>query len=161
VARFLEPLAGLPLERARPPRPCAARRLLLRTVHDPRRAPARRRAPRRPRARNGRFAPRRDFYRRTSCSTLTTFKLERPAFGGRRNRALGISFRVAREGRVAVEVRRGGRVVRRYPARVRRVGVTHRLRLAPEKLARGTYEVRLTYVGDQGTLRSSLFAQRL
>ncbi len=51
--------------------------------------------------------------------------------------------------------------MRRYPARVRRAGVTHRLRLAPEKLARGTYEVRLTYVGDQGTLRSSLFAQRL
>jgi hypothetical protein len=111
--------------------------------------------------RNGRFAPRRDFYRRTSCSTLTNYKLERPAFGGRQNRALGISFRVAREGRVGVEVLRAGRVVRRFPARVRRGGITHRLRLAPERLPRGTYEVRLTYTGDQGSLRSSLFAQRL
>jgi hypothetical protein len=56
--------------------------------------------------RNGRFALRRDFYRRTSCATLTSYKLERPAFGGRRNRALGISFRLARAGRVRVEVRR-------------------------------------------------------
>ena len=109
----------------------------------------------------GRFSPRRDFYRRTSCSTLTSFKLERPAFGGRRNRALGISFRVAREGRVRVEVRRRGKVVRRFGARTRRAGLTHRLRLASERLPRGTYEVRLRYVGDQGSLNASLFARRL
>ena len=111
--------------------------------------------------RNGRFALRRDFYRRTSCATLTSFKLTRPAFGGRGNRALGIAFRVAREGRVAVEVRRAGRVVRRFPARTRRARVTHRLRLPAERLRRGTYEVRLTYTGDQGSLRESLFAVRL
>jgi hypothetical protein len=111
--------------------------------------------------RDGRFALRRDFYRRTSCATLTSFKLERPAFGGVRNRPLGISFRLARAGRVTVEVRRGGRVVRRFPARTRRAGLTHRLRLAPERLGRGTYEIRLVYTGDQGSLRASLFAQRL
>ena len=111
--------------------------------------------------RNGRFALRRDFYRRTSCATLTSYKLERPAFGGRRNRALGISFRLAREGKVRVEVRRAGRVVRRLPARTRRANLTHRLRLRSEDLRRGTYEVRLIFVGDQGSLQATLFAQRL
>jgi len=93
--------------------------------------------------------------------TMTSFKLERPAFGGRRNRALGIAFRVARQGQVRVEVRRAGRVVRRFPARTRRANVTHRLRLGAEGLPRGTYEVRLIYVGDQGSLTAALFAQRL
>jgi hypothetical protein len=111
--------------------------------------------------RNGRFAPRRDFYRRTSCATLTSYKLERPAFGGRRNRALGIAFRLARAGQVRVEVRRAGRVVRRFGARARSANLTHRLRLRSEGLRRGTYEVRLIYVGDQGSLQAALFAQRL
>ena len=109
----------------------------------------------------GRFAVTRDFYRRTSCATLTSFKLERPAFGGTRNRALGISFRLARAGTVAVEVRRSGRVVRRFRATTRRAGVTHRLRLASERLPRGLYEVRLSYTGDQGSLTASLYARRL
>jgi hypothetical protein len=111
--------------------------------------------------RGGRFAVRRDFARRDSCATLRSFKLERPAFGGRRNRALGISFRLARAGRVSVEVRRGGRVVRRFATRTRPAGVTHRLRLASERLRRGTYEVRLTYAGDQASLRVALFSQRV
>ena len=111
--------------------------------------------------RNGRFALRPDFYRRTSCATLTSFKLERPAFGGSRNRALGIAFRLAREGRVTVEVLRGRRVVKRFGTTTRRARVTHRLRLAPERLARGTYTVRLRYVGEQGSLTATLFAQRL
>ena len=111
--------------------------------------------------RNGRFAPRPSFYRRTSCATLTSFKLERPAFGGSRNRALGIAFRLAREGRVTVEVLRGRRVVRRFGTTTRRARVTHRLRLAPERLPRGTYTVRLRYVGEQGSLTATLFAQRL
>ena len=111
--------------------------------------------------RGGRFRPRPAFYRRTSCATLTSFKLERPAFGGRRNRALGIAFRLAREGRVTVEVARGSRIVRRFGPATRRARVTHRLRLGPERLPRGTYRIRLRYVGDQGSLAASLFAQRL
>lgn len=113
------------------------------------------------RRRGGRFALRPSFYRATSCATLQSFKLERPVFGGRGARALGISFRLAREGRVAVEVRRGRRVVRRFPASVRRAGVIHRLRLSARGLRRGRYRVRLRYSGDQATLRASLYAQRL
>jgi hypothetical protein len=109
----------------------------------------------------GRYRLRREFYRRTSCATLTSFKLERPVFGGRRNRSLGIAFRLARAGNVGVEVRRGGRVVRRFRATTRRARITHRLRLAPERLRRGTYEIRLIYRGDQSSLTARLYAQRL
>ena len=109
----------------------------------------------------GRFALRPAFYRRTSCATLTSYKLERPAFGGTRNRALGIAFRLARPGRVTVEVLRGRRVVRRFGPATRRAAVTHRLRLPSERLARGTYTVRLRYAGDQGSLTALLYAQRL
>jgi hypothetical protein len=111
--------------------------------------------------RGGRFRLRPAFYRRTSCATLTSFKLERPAFGGARNRALGIAFRLAREGRVTVEILRGGRRVRRFGPTTRRAGITHRLRLPAERLRRGTYRVRLRYTGDQGSLTASLSAQRL
>jgi hypothetical protein len=109
----------------------------------------------------GRFSARPAFYRRTSCATLTSFKLERPVFGGRSNRSLGISFRLAREGRVSVEIARGSTIVRRFGPTTRRRSVTHRLRLAAERLPRGTYRVRLRYSGDQGSLSESLFAQRL
>jgi hypothetical protein len=109
----------------------------------------------------GRFRLRRDFYRRTSCATLTSFKLVRPVFGGRSNRALGIAFRLARPGTVRVEVRRAGRLVRRFRTTSRRARVTHRLRLAPERLRRGTYEIRLVYAGDQSSLTARLYAQRL
>jgi hypothetical protein len=109
----------------------------------------------------GRFRLRPDFYRRTSCATLTSYKLERPVFGGRRSRALGISFRLARAGQVTVEVRRAGRLVRRFGPTARRTGVTHRVRLPAERLRRGTYEISLVYAGDQSSLRAALFAQRL
>jgi len=109
----------------------------------------------------GRFRVVKPFYRRASCGALTTFKLERPVFGGRRNRALGVSFRVRTGGAVTVEVRRRGRLVRRLTRTERRSGVTHRLRLPAERLRRGRYEVRLLYVQGGVRLRTSLFAQRL
>ncbi len=113
------------------------------------------------RRRGGRFALRPTFYRATSCATLTSFKLERPVFGGRRSRSLGISYRLARAGRVTIEVRRGPRVVRRFRTATRAANVTHRLRLGARGLRRGRYEVRLRYAGDRGTVRASLYAQRL
>ena len=109
----------------------------------------------------GRFRAVRPFYRRASCGAVTSYKLERPVFGGRANRALGIAFRVRRAGTVRVEVRRGGRVVRRFRTVRRRGGVTHRLRLPAERLRRGTYEVRLTYVSGGVQVRTALFSRRL
>ena len=111
--------------------------------------------------RNGRFRLRPEFYRRTSCATLTSFKLARPVFGGRANRALAIAFRLARPGRVTVEVRRGGRIVRRFRTAQRRQRITHRLRLSARGLRRGTYEVRLVYKTAQTSQAASLYARRL
>lgn len=105
----------------------------------------------------GRFTVQRTFARRDGCADLRAFKVERPAFGGRGSRAVGVSFRLAREGRVTVELRRGGRTVRRLTSSVRRGGVLHRLRIAPEGLRRGRYEVRLRF----GTTTASLFVERI
>ena len=109
----------------------------------------------------GRFRLRPDFYRPRACGLVTSFKLERSVFGGRGNRALGIAFRLSRRARVGVEVLRGGRVVRRYPAHSRRANTTHRLRLASERLARGDYQVRLQAVAGGETATDTLTARRL
>ena len=111
--------------------------------------------------RGGRFARRPAFYRRVSCGLLSSFKLERPAFGGRRNRSLGIAFRLTRAARVTVVVRRGGKVVRRLGSAQRGAGVTHRLRLGSERLRRGDHVVQLTVRRGTRTLRARLTAARL
>ena len=110
----------------------------------------------------GRFARGKSFYRRASCATLAQFKLERPVFGGPRNRALGIAYRVGTRARVSVVVRRGTKVVRRFRTRSERPGETVRLRLASEKLRRGRHRVTITVRPERGvTRRASLYAQRL
>ena len=108
-----------------------------------------------------RFRVARPFYRRTSCGALTSYKLERPVFGGRANRALGIAYRVRRTGTVGVQVLRGKRVVARFRPTRRRGNVTHRLRLRAERLRRGTYAVRLSYVQGGVQVRSTLYSVRL
>ena len=114
------------------------------------------------RRKGGRFARGKGFYRRASCATLAQFKLERPVFGGRRNRALGIAYRVGTRARVSVVVRRGRKVVRRFRTRTERPGETVRLRLASEKLRRGRHRVTITVRPQRGvTRRASLYAQRL
>jgi len=106
---------------------------------------------------NGRFAGERAFARTDGCGPIRAFKLERPAFGGRANRALSVSFRLAFEGRAVVELRRSGRTIRRLSNAVRRGGVLHRVRLPAERLRRGRYEVRLRL----GSTVSSLFVRKV
>lgn len=111
---------------------------------------------------HGRFRRAPAFYRRASCATLTQFKLERPVFGGSRNSALGIAYRVATRSRVTVVLRRGKKVVRRFRARTQRPGRTVRLRLSSRKLRRGRHRVQITVQPERGvTTRASLYAQRL
>ncbi len=113
------------------------------------------------RRRGGRFVRRPAFDRPPSCSLLTSAKLERPVFGGRANRPLRVAFRVARDAQVTVTVSRRGRVVRRFAARRRAGGLTHRLRIGAERLRRGDHVVRITVAdeGDRATAR--LVARRL
>ena len=90
----------------------------------------------------GRFFSRPDFYRQASCELVRSMKLSSPVFGGRTGRALGVAFRLTESARVTVEVRRGSRVVKRYPSRMYAAGRFHRLRLGGNaKLRRGDHRV--------------------
>jgi choice-of-anchor B domain-containing protein len=109
----------------------------------------------------GRFSVRPSFYRRTSCGVLRSFKLERPVFGGRTNRALGISYQLEREGSATVEVLRGSRVVRRFPARRSAARRTVRLRFDAEGRPRGDFRVRLRAQSGGRTVTATLTARRL
>jgi hypothetical protein len=110
----------------------------------------------------GRWSRRPDFYRRASCGTLESFKLERPVFGGTRNRALNIAYRLGAAARVTVIVRRGGRLVQRWSAGPGRAHRTYRLRLASERLPTGDYRVTLTAVRrGHAPLSATLVSRRL
>ena len=113
------------------------------------------------RRRGGRFRRVAGSERRRSCGLLASFKLERPVFGGRHNRALSISFRLGRRARVGVAVLRGGRVVRRFRAATRGSGVTHRLRLPSERVGRGPVTIRLTASAGGRRVTARLVARRL
>jgi len=109
----------------------------------------------------GRFTVRPQFYRRASCGLVASYKLERPVFGGRTNRAAGISFRLTRRARVQVTVLRGNRVVRRFTGADRRAGRTYRLRFGSEGRARGDYRFRLTAIGADKQVTATLTSRRL
>ena len=112
--------------------------------------------------RDGRFSVAGSFDRPPSCGLLTTFKLERPVFGGRSNRDLSIAFRLARRARVSVTVLRGTRVVRRFRASDRGAGITHRLRLEAERLPRrGTYTVRIAITAGTERAAAKLTTRRI
>jgi hypothetical protein len=109
----------------------------------------------------GRFVKRPDFYRRATCDALPSFKVERPVFGGRTNRPLNVSFRLADPSRVRVEVLKGNRRVRSFGPTNRRAGVTHRLRIDPKKLDKGEYRIRITVLTGARPLTATLVARRL
>ena len=110
---------------------------------------------------NGRFARRKAFYRRTDCGVLLSYKLTRPVFGGRGNRAVYASYRLANSGTVSLEVLKGSRVVRRFRAVSRRKNTTYRARVDAERLRRGDYTFRLTVRSGGRTVRAILTTRRL
>ncbi len=109
----------------------------------------------------GRYAVRPDFYRAEGCGLVRSYKLSRPVFGGRTNRALQVAYRLATDARVTVEVLRGGRVVRRLAARTDRPNRTYRLRFSADRRRRGDYAVRLTVRAGTQTIRTVLVSRRL
>jgi hypothetical protein len=101
------------------------------------------------------------FYRPATCDLVPSFKLERPVFGGRTNRALGISYRVARQASVTVTVLRGTTVVKRFPAQTAQAGRTYRLRLGAAGRPRGDYRVRLDARRGAERVAASAVSRRL
>ena len=110
----------------------------------------------------GRWSTRPAFDRRLACDALRSFKLERPVFGGRTNRALGVSYRVTRAASVRVTVLRGERVVRRFRPVAARPGQTRRVRLGAASLRRGDYRVRVSVTPPGGrTVTSTVTSRRV
>ena len=111
---------------------------------------------------NGRFGPRRAFYRRDSCSALSKFKLSRPVFGGRDTRNLAIAYRLNGAARVQVTVtNRRARVIKRFAAKGVAAGRTQRITLPARGLARGDYRIKLSATRGGRTTTSTLTANRL
>ena len=109
----------------------------------------------------GHFTLRPSFYRRASCGLLSSYKLIRPVFGGRRNHALGIAYRVSKRARVAVTISRGGKVVRRFKTTTASARRTYRLKLSSKRQRRGDYRVKLTATAGKQKVTSTLVSRRL
>ncbi len=109
----------------------------------------------------GRWSTRPVFHRPAGCDLLRSFKLERPVFGGRTDRALGITYAVERDAQATVTVLRGSRVVKRFAARAAGARRTQRLRLAAEGLPRGDYRVRVEISRAGERISATLVSRRL
>jgi hypothetical protein len=112
--------------------------------------------------RRGRFSVLAAYDRRDTCTTLRTFKLERPVFGGRTNRPLNIAFRVGESAQVGVTVQRGSRVVKTFATRTYQPGRTQRLRLSvTRRLGRGAYRVTIRVTRAGRTTTETLTTRRI
>jgi hypothetical protein len=106
----------------------------------------------------GRFGRAYTVDRRRTCAPVDALRLGRGVFGGVGTRALGITLRMAETKRAVIEVSRGGRLVRSFPASTYAANRTYRLRLASKGLPRGRYRV---VVKVAGKVMASAAAQRL
>ena len=113
--------------------------------------------------RRGRFSRLPAYDGRESCGFIRSFKLERPVFGGRTNRALNFAMRFAQTTRATVTIRRGNRVVRRVPARTYAAGRLHRVRLTVKRstFPRGRYRVTVTAQENGRSVSRTLTTQRI
>jgi hypothetical protein len=94
----------------------------------------------------GRFHTMHTYERRRACGAVEAFSLGGSLFGGRLERPLDVTIRLAERARVAVEVVRGPRVVRHTLLRAYAAGV-HHLRFSSIGLRPGDYTVRLRIRG--------------
>jgi hypothetical protein len=113
------------------------------------------------RTRSGAVRVRPGHHQRNSCRLVRTFKLERPAFGGRTRTPLRIAYRMTARSDVTVTVKRGRRTVKRFVTRGAAAGRVVRLTLPSGKLARGDYSVQLRAVSGENQVSVTLAARRI
>lgn len=114
------------------------------------------------RTRGGAVRTRPEHHRRESCKLVHTFKVERPAFGGRTRIPLRMSYRLNRTADVTVTITRGKRTVKRFVDRRRRAGRVYRHVLPLRGLRRGDYKVRIEAVaGDDEQVAATLVTRRM
>ena len=100
------------------------------------------------------------FQEHLSCQLVEEAVLGRPVFGGSRNTPLGISFKLNENARVGVEIRRGGRLVKRFAAKTYRANRVHRLRFRGRG-RRGVYSVVLKATATGKSHSTTLRARRI
>ena len=94
--------------------------------------------------RRGRFVARPDFQTGSSCGALRGFQLRSPVFGGRKNVAASVAFRLTRAAEmVQIRVMRNGKVVRTVTRRKAAANRTYKLSVSARGLKRGTYTFRI------------------
>lgn len=104
------------------------------------------------RRQRGRFRVRPRYELPPRCALIERAALSRSVVGGRAG--LNVSFRVSRDAEARVVVRQRGRTVNSSPRRPRRAGVAYRVRLGPNSVRRGGFEVRI--VAGTGAQRSTV-----
>ena len=95
---------------------------------------------------------------------LSSFRLNRPVFGGRKARKLVVSYRLREAGRVIVSLYRGKKRIQRLVSGNRRANRTYKINISPKKLRKGaTYTVRISARSADGkrTQSARLSAKRL
>ncbi len=95
---------------------------------------------------------------------LSSFKLNRPVFGGKKNRKLVVRYRLREAGRAILSLYRGRKRISRLSAGNRRADHTYRINISPKKLRKGaTYTVRMFVRSADGKRTQSvrLSAKRL
>jgi hypothetical protein len=110
---------------------------------------------------HGRLRVKSSYYRRASCDLVRSYKLERPVFGGARNRSLGLSFRLGDAASVRVTVSRGSKVLKTFKTITGVAGRTYRLRFSARHRPRGDYRVRLVATAGATKVTSTLTSRRL
>jgi hypothetical protein len=109
----------------------------------------------------GRFGKRPPSHLKDSCGALRSFKLQRPVFGGKKARALKISYLLPRGvDRVSVVATARGRVLRRFKGTGADAGRFYTVQLPASGIARGTdVKVRITVV-RAGSRQSAVLVSR-
>jgi hypothetical protein len=95
---------------------------------------------------------------------LSSFRLNRPVFGGRKGRKLVVRYRLREPGRAIVSLYRGTKRVKRLSTGNRRANRTYKITISPKKLRKGaTYTVRMSVRSTDGkrVQRVRLSAKRL
>jgi hypothetical protein len=95
---------------------------------------------------------------------LSSFTLNRPVFGGKKNSKLVVRYRLREAGRAIVSLYRGKKQIKRLSAGNRRADRTYRINIGPQKLRKGaTYTVRMFVRSADGKRTQSvrLSAKRL
>jgi hypothetical protein len=113
--------------------------------------------------RGGKFVNRPASYLKNPCGALSVFKLQRPVFGGNRNRALKITYKLPRGvDKVQVVARAHGRVLKRFKNSGTRGGRTYQLLLPARGIKRGTdVRVRLTVTRAGSGQTTTLVSRRI